>query len=136
MVSQGRHFLFGLIEKALCYLQVGVKKAVHPIRFASDSRIALLAAVSNPPGSDRLPAQAGTILHKVQPAPAAAPLFASVAINAISDDRSRSVVSSSTWARDESRKHLQQRSEAHCLGLLTVYYFKTSSRGFPLRNPG
>ena len=59
------HFLFALIENALCYLQVGVKKAVHPIRFASDSRIALLAAVSNPPGSDRLPAQAGTILQKV-----------------------------------------------------------------------
>ena len=32
-------------------LQVGVKKAVHPIRFASDSRIALLAVVVNPPGS-------------------------------------------------------------------------------------
>ena len=29
--------------------QVGVKKAVHPIRFASDSRIALLAVVVNPP---------------------------------------------------------------------------------------
>ena len=37
-------------------LQVGVKKAVHPIRFASDSRIALLAAVSNLPGNNRLPA--------------------------------------------------------------------------------
>ena len=44
------HFLFALIENAVCYVQVGVKKAVHPIRFASDSRIALLAAVSNPPG--------------------------------------------------------------------------------------
>ena len=32
-------------------LQVGVKKAVHPIRFALDSRIALLAVVVNPPGS-------------------------------------------------------------------------------------
>ena len=31
-------------------LQVGVKKAVHPMRFASDSRIALLAAVVNPSG--------------------------------------------------------------------------------------
>ena len=37
-------------------LQAGVKKAVHPIRFASDSRIALLAAVSNLPGNDRFPA--------------------------------------------------------------------------------
>ena len=73
------HFLFGLIENALCYLQVGVKKAVHPIRFASDSRIALLAAVSNLPGSDRLSAQAGTILHKVQSVPAAAPFLVSVA---------------------------------------------------------
>lgn len=66
-------FPVGLIENALCYLQVGVKKAVHPIRFASDSRIALLTAVSNPPGGDRLPAQAGTILHKVQSVPTAAP---------------------------------------------------------------
>ena len=51
--------LLGLIENALCYPQVGVKKAVHPIRFASDSRIALLAAESNPPGSDRLPRASG-----------------------------------------------------------------------------
>ena len=35
--------------------QVGVKKAVHPIRFASDSRIALLAVVVNPPGSGCFP---------------------------------------------------------------------------------
>ena len=37
-------------------LQVGVKKVVHPIRFASDSRIALLAVVANPPGSGCFPA--------------------------------------------------------------------------------
>lgn len=37
-------------------LQVGVKKAVHPIRFVSDSRIALLAVVANPPGSGCFPA--------------------------------------------------------------------------------
>ena len=40
-------------------LQVGVKKAVHPIRFASDSRIALLAAVVNPSGSDCLRVSGG-----------------------------------------------------------------------------
>ena len=94
------HFLFALIENALCYLQVGVKKAVHPIRFASDSRIALLAAVSNPPGGDRLPVQAGTILHKVQSVPAAAPFLVSVATNAISDDQKRSVASPSVRAHD------------------------------------
>lgn len=69
------HFLFGPIDNALCYLLVGVKKAVHPIRFASDSRIALLAAVLNPHGSDRLPAQAGATLHKVQSVSAAAPFL-------------------------------------------------------------
>lgn len=68
-------FLFGPIDNALCYLLVGVKKAVHPIRFASDSRIALLAAVLNPHGSDRLPAQAGATLHKVQSVSAAAPFL-------------------------------------------------------------
>ena len=35
--------------------QVGVKKAVHPIRFASDSRIALPAVVVIPPGSGCFP---------------------------------------------------------------------------------
>ena len=87
-------------ENVLCYLQVGVKKAVHPIRFASDSRIALLAAVFNPPWSDRLPAQAGTILHKVQSLRAAAPFLVPVAKDAISDDQKRSVASSSVWAHD------------------------------------
>ena len=56
-------------------LQGGVKKAVHSIRFASDSRTALLAAVLNPHGSDRLPAQAGATLHKVQSVSAVAPFF-------------------------------------------------------------
>ena len=37
-------------------LQVGVRKAVHPIRFASDSMIALLAVVVNPPRSGCFPA--------------------------------------------------------------------------------
>ena len=114
------HFLFGLIENALCYLQVGVKKAVHPIRFASDSRIALLAAVSNPPGSDRLPAQAGTILHKVQSLRAAAPFLVPVAKDAISDDQKRSVASSSVRAdgglikapaKNEERGPLPERSD-------------------------
>ena len=82
-------FLFELIENALCYLQVGVKKAVHPIRFASDSRIALLAALSNPPGSDRLPAQAGATLYKVQSVPTAAPFLVSAA-RATSSVRSKS----------------------------------------------
>lgn len=90
-------------------LQEGVKKAVHPIRFASDSRIALLTAVSNPPEGDRLPAQAGTILHKVQSVPTAAPFLVSVATNAISDNQKRSVASSSAWARDKSKKNARKK---------------------------
>lgn len=128
------HFLFGLIENALCYLQVGVKKAVHPIRFASDSRIALLAAVSNPPGSDRLSAQAGTILHKVQSVPAAAPFLVSVARTPPATIR---IVLSPPRARgrgiNRRRTPTLQKmmSEAHCPNVLTVYYFKTSSGGIP-----
>ena len=57
----------------------GDEPAVHPIRFASDSRITLPAAVSHLPGGDRFPTQAGTILHKVQSVPTAARFLVSEA---------------------------------------------------------
>lgn len=108
------------------------QEAVHPIRFASDSRITLLAAVSNPPGSDRLPAQVGTIFHKVQSVRTTVLFLVPVAKDAICDDQKRSVASSSVWAHDGLIKVPEKmRSEAHCPNLLTVYYFKTSSGGIP-----
>lgn len=128
------HFLFGLIENALWYLQVGVKKAVHPIRFAPDSRIALLAAESNSPGSDRLPARSGTILHKVQSVPAAAPFLVSVARTSSATIRN---VLSPPQVRGRGIKRRRtpalrkMRSEAHCPNVLTVYYFTTSPGGIP-----
>ena len=63
--------------------QVEVKKEVHPIRFASDSRIALLAVVVNRPGSGCFPAKAGTILHMMRPCPGVAS-FLSVVSAALS----------------------------------------------------
>lgn len=78
----------------------GDEPAVHPIRFASDSRITLPAAVSHLPGGDRLPTQAGTILHKVQPVPSGC-TFSRISGERciVPDDRSRSVASSSVRAR-------------------------------------
>lgn len=78
----------------------GDEPAVHPIRFASDSSITLPAAVSHLPGGDRLPTQAGTILHKVQPVPSGC-TFSRISGERciVPDDRSRSVASSSVRAR-------------------------------------
>ena len=78
----------------------GDEPAFHPIRFASDSRITLPAAVSHLPGGDCFPTQAGTILHKVQPVPSGC-TFSRISDERcmVPDDRSRSVASSSVRAR-------------------------------------
>lgn len=78
------------------------------------------------------PAQAGTILHKVQSIPAAAPFLVSVA--RAPSATIRNVLSPPRACRpmaDLSRRLQKMRSEAHCPNVLTVYYFKTSSGGIP-----
>lgn len=68
----------------------------------------LLAAVSIRLGMIA-PAQAGTIPHKVQSVPTAAPFLVSVAKNTVSDDRKRSDASSSTWAWENSKKNARKK---------------------------
>ena len=108
----------------------GDEPAVHPIRFASDSRITLPAAVSHLPGGDRFPAQAGTILRKVQPVPSGCTFLVSAAKDALfltigaARLPHRACGPALGWS-----KHLQKmRSEAHCPGLLTVDNFAAKTQ--------